>query len=500
MPARPTRAVRAVHGVLAILLLQLVGMLTLRNSPFQDEALYMYVGHRYLDRLLDGDALPEAFSSYLSGLPYFYPVIGGVLDRAGGIEFARVLSTVAVLATTYAAYRLGSALFTERVGLLASATVAAQTSFLLIGRLATYDACALAFFAAAAVVAVETRRHVVRRTVAVVLLCVCAVAAKYALASVVPAAGLLLLLAPGLRHDARTLVRIATTAAITSGVVITGGIMLLGADSSMLAGVAQTTTARVVSQETSTMSIVATIVERSGAVIVLALVGLALLARKGGSALLASGGLLLVASVVPAYHLLQGELTSLDKHLALSGFLLAPLAGLALVRVLDRRSAPAGWVVVATVLILMFSTAVSDAQRLFRAWPDSAQLHVSMLSLVRDGSTEVLAEEVEVLKYYLVDQVAQPEQFTGLDFFDYVGSDGQRRIGAEAYARAIEEGHFDVIAFRYGPSAELARSLTDDIERSGLYEQVAEHAFTVTSGDGNYIIWRRSADRSEEQQ
>ena len=76
--------------------------LTLRmhNTAFEDEALYLYVGHLEIAHWLHGTALQGDYPSYFSGAPVLYPVLGALFDSIGGLTAARALSLAEMLAAT----------------------------------------------------------------------------------------------------------------------------------------------------------------------------------------------------------------------------------------------------------------------------------------------------------------------------------------------------------------------------------------------------------------
>src|SRR5579872_4825615 len=83
-----------------ILLVQAISsLLTLRNTAFQDEALYLFAG-RQIFLSWFGKPSYEPYGLYFSGYPSFYPVIGGLLDFWGGLEAARLLSLLCMLIVT----------------------------------------------------------------------------------------------------------------------------------------------------------------------------------------------------------------------------------------------------------------------------------------------------------------------------------------------------------------------------------------------------------------
>ncbi len=62
-----------------ILLFQtIISLLALRNTAFQDEALYLFAGRQILLTWMGKTAYLEPYGLYFSGYPSFYPVIGGL--------------------------------------------------------------------------------------------------------------------------------------------------------------------------------------------------------------------------------------------------------------------------------------------------------------------------------------------------------------------------------------------------------------------------------------
>ena len=151
---RRTWVSRAV--LFAILCVQAVLSLRMSNTAFEDEALYLYSGHLEIAHLLHGAPLQGDYSSYFSGAPVLYPVLGALADDVGGLAAARAVSLIAMLGTTALLYSLTRRLFNERVGLCAAVIFSVTESALFLGRLATYDAPALFLLALATWIVVRT--------------------------------------------------------------------------------------------------------------------------------------------------------------------------------------------------------------------------------------------------------------------------------------------------------------------------------------------------------
>src|SRR5690242_18504604 len=124
----------------AVLTLQSVAALSLRNTAFQDEANYLYVGHEYIRMWQGGPAPVEPFDKYVSGVAYFYPVLAGALDLVGGLALVRLFSLACMATATACVYLIAKRLFGDDAGLLGAVAFAIQGPVLFLSHLATYDA------------------------------------------------------------------------------------------------------------------------------------------------------------------------------------------------------------------------------------------------------------------------------------------------------------------------------------------------------------------------
>lgn len=131
-----------------ILLVQSVSSLVaLRNTAFQDEALYLLAGRQIFLNWLGKTPYVEPYGLYFSGYPSFYPVIGGGLDFLGGLETARMFSLLCMLIVTCCVYAITIQFFDRKSALIAALLFACEGSVLFLGRLATYDAFCLCLLA-----------------------------------------------------------------------------------------------------------------------------------------------------------------------------------------------------------------------------------------------------------------------------------------------------------------------------------------------------------------
>src|SRR5947199_970934 len=81
-----------------------ISLMVLRNTAFQDEALYLFAGRQIIDGWLGLPHYPIPWAYFLSGYAYFYPVLGGALDMLGGVELARLLSLLCMISATVCVY------------------------------------------------------------------------------------------------------------------------------------------------------------------------------------------------------------------------------------------------------------------------------------------------------------------------------------------------------------------------------------------------------------
>jgi len=490
MPRALTPALAKLHvPLLVILIFQGVVSLTLRNTAFQDEALYLYAGQQYFHALMGGPAVVEPYGLYFSGTPYFYPVIAGALDAWRGLEAARLLSLVCMLGATMMVYVLTKHLFNRQSALLAAALFAMQGNVLFLGRLATYDAMSLAFLSLAVVLALRAstaKWPFLALSIGPVLLF--AVAAKYAgllwVPSVLAILGWQTLRAHGWRQ-----------AVVRVGIVVTVMVSLLAvamfsARADLLAGLRATTTGRVALLSAARRVLLERSLTIAGLLLALALIGVALSGwrRLPLTLMLFGSGLL-----APAYHIYKTEAVSLHKHIAFGFLFVAPLAGHAVPRLIGaggRDSINRRWLVSLAVCLVVFGVGLHQAQGYFSEWSNSNQAIHVMRTQVRPNAGRVLSEESEVERYYMQDIVAF-WQWNHLNWFQYTDAQGTTMTGEPAYKAAIADGYFDLVVLRYGANAAMANAIDGGLRDGTRYEPIAKIPTHTQFGDGYYWIWRK---------
>jgi Dolichyl-phosphate-mannose-protein mannosyltransferase len=495
----PSRRVKRISRLIlfAILCLQAGLSLRLRNTAFEDEALYLYSGHMELEHLLHGSALQGNYAAIFSGSPVLYPVAAAVLDQVGGLALARALSLVEMLAITTMLYSIARYLFNERVGLYAAALYAVVESTIFLGNFATYDATCLCLLAFAAWIMVYTSRCRWPVFLLAAPLAALAVGVKYAGALFLPTIAVLPPLAawPGGRR--RVLLHPLGFLVVVAEFLFVG---LHVGGHSYLTAIESTTTNRAQGL-TSDLTILRETAEWGGVVILMAVVGTVAYVRRvrtepeediapaGGRLRRAMLGVVLTgtAFLAPAYQAHLHTDTSFLKHIGFGLFFAAPMAGFGLARLVGDyfRRPHVGIAIWSLALVL----GMGQSGQLYHVWPASGPF-VSAFSSYLKPHAKYLVEVPEVPIYYLMGNPdAQPDQFTSTFFIVYYNDKGQQLTGPAGYTAAVDAGYFQVIAISGDVTPGIDGVLTTALEASHSYYL----ADTVYLGDAfgplDYFIW-----------
>ena len=474
-----------------ILLFQaLVSVIALRNTAFQDEALYLLAGKQIFNSWVGLPHFLDPYGLYFSGYPSFYPVIGGILNSLGGVELARMFSLLCMLVVTTCVYRMAKYFFDFNSAILAAALYACLPSVLFIGRLATYDALCLCLLALATVLVLhvsKTRRFWVALGIGPLL--VLAVAAKYAGLLFVPSILALLVWCCLEKQGWRGM--LARTALVLLSLIATSVVAFLNMDKQVLTGLSFTTTNRVSFIKTAPTLMLQDIAVLGGIAFALAFLALFLVGRRR----LLIGLLLFGSSLLaPAYHLYKGELVSLDKHIAFALFFAIPLAGFTVAHLASgfriQRSINRYILSALAICLIVFSFGLQEAQNIYSGWAPSSDLTYLLRTQVRPSSGRYLVEDYDVSRYYLQD-VTYPWQWSSLDFFSYTDKQKHQLLGEDAYRAAIQEGYFDIVELSYGYNAHLAFAIDGDMKASKNYDFVTKIPYHNSYGNGYFWIWRK---------
>ncbi len=485
--------------LLAILALQTVLSLRLQNTAFEDEGLYLYVGHIEIAHLLHGALLQGDYPSYFSGAPILYPVLGAMADGIGGLAAARAVSLVEMLAATVMTYAISRRLFNERVGLCAAMIFAVVPAIIFLGHFATYDASALFLLALAAWIVVRTAemRWPVYLLAAPVM--TLAVATKYASFLWVPSVIALAGLAAWPARGRRALIPPLALGVAVAGLLY-GALELGGQD--YRTGIDFSTLQRAVGA-VSTRHMLWDCLQWAGLPVALALIGTIgytirpytdrgeKIAEAGSRVRRAMLGIVLTGSALlaPAEQIRIHTEVSLQKHIGFGLFFAAPIAGVGLARIIGDhfRRAQLGTLVWSTALVI----GLTQATTLFSVWDSSSALIGDLTHYLRPGA-HYLIQTDEVPIYYLRHyRDAQPDQFTSTYYIGYVNAQGQYLTGSAGYRAAIKAGYFQVVSYSTQTATpDVNKVIVRALEADPAYRLVA--AITDSSGANTQYIWVHS--------
>ncbi len=496
--AQPRRRRLPSHAPLAaILALQAAVSLSLHNTAFTDEALYLYAGHLEIARLLHHAPTYQNFASYFSGSPLIYPPIAAALAAVGGLEAARDFSLVLMLAATGFAYGVGRRVVGERAGMLGALAFAVLGPTFFLGHFATYDAMAICLLSVSAWCATRSAGTAVLgwRTLAWAAGAGAAAAVagmtKYAALLYVPSVGCLLVLAPireagPLAAKARRRRALVRVAAAVAGFAVAGEALVAVLGTSFLTGLSSTTTNRP-DGTNSVAQVAATTWHFLAPVLVLAAAGAVLERRRGKRFLVAA--LALTALLAPVYQAHLHTIVSLEKHVDYGALFAAPVAGLALARLLEWSRSHLSAVVANLALIVAIAVVgVSTARSAFADWTDSRPLVSLVESQLRPVTGRYLVEDATIPEYYL-ESIGKPYQWSSTYYFGYVDPRTHRYLtGLPAYADAFAHRYFNLVVLSFGSTYALDLRLSALLDRSPNYQLIAKIPY---GGAGrNLFAWR----------
>lgn len=403
------------------------------RTPFEDEGLYVYIGHRMIDHLLHGTLLTEYPGAYFSGAPGFYPVLAALGDWLGGIQGARAVSLLFTLGATVSINGLGRELYNRGAGLLGAGAFVLCGSVIYQSHLATYDSATLCFVAAAAwLTAYSVTHDQFVWAPAVATLLVAAFYAKYAGAVYIPVvAGLAVTVAPKLD---RLIVARGVVVMILSVVVLAYFIFALWGES-LREGIIITTTSRTVLQPAHPSLLIHQVIRWVGPWLALAALG----AFVGGRRWALTGVLLLGSIVGPLGQIRIGEATSLAKHSAFGMIFACPLVG-ALLAWLVHRLRVVTIPTVASVFAVLATSGLTYSHQFLTGWPDDTALLPVLTRLIAASPGKPILGEEPAAEHYALRTTTHPLQWKDTFSFSY-----GHQTGLPAYKEAIGQTSFAVI-------------------------------------------------------
>jgi hypothetical protein len=495
-------------ALIAVLCLQISLALRLHNTAFEDESLYLYAGHHEIAWLLHHTNTYDDYSTYFSGAPFLYPVVGAAVDGMFGLEGARTLSMLFMLGATCCVWGVARRLYGRPAAACAAALFAVAAPTLFLSRFATYDPMSLFLLSFSLWIVVATARRWAILVLLAVPPAVLAVGTKYAGLLYVPTIELVCVFAGrygGRERSTGEARRRGWPAAIGRGLLyaaafaapIYGWLRLLGP--TYVAGITTTTTNRAAGGD-SIGYILKLSAELGAGVAVLAFAGVVVDARLGRangadraetlSRVLLSAALAGTALLAPAYQVHLHTATSLQKHVGFGLVFAAPVAGVALAALLrvgsrDPRRLGAGLL----VCLALTWGAITQSAQLYDGWPNASTMVADLRTQVRPVTDRILAEEDEVPRYYLSD-LTQPYQWYNTFWFSYTTKSGQVLTGVPAYQQALADRYFRLVVLRFGPTAALDNQIDAVLIQQKGYTLIAKVPDSDQYGSGYYYIWR----------
>ena len=488
----PLAGVLAVQAVLSLRLVR-------ADTAFQDEALYLWAGHREWAHWLHGVPVPP-FPAYFSGAPVIYPPLGALADSAGGLAGARILSLVFMLGATALCWAAASRMFGRRAGFFAAALFAVAGPTLHLGAFATYDALSVLLLALAAWCAVRAgdRADATGWMLAAGIALALANAAAYSTALLDPVVVVLAFLVACPRPGGKAaLARAATLLTVTVALLLAG--VLIGGGS-YLSGIRQTTLARVSGADPA-LSVLHGAWSWTGLIVVIAVLGAVLsYVRHRGSPLTWLLALLAAAALLaPLDQALLNTTASLNKHVDAGAWFAAIAAGYAAEQFIaaahDRRTRAIVCAAFGVALILPLSIGISQARVFSTAWPNSASFTAIFRPLADHSTGRLLVEDPSIAEYYLP-AGAQWQRWSSTRNIILPGgasTGGPSRAAGivgngdpAAFARFIRRRYFSLVALNFADTTTLDLAIRGDLKAAGY------HIIQVVPyGTGTYVIFTR---------
>ncbi len=502
--ALPLAVILIAQAVLALRLVR-------ADTAFQDEALYLWAGHREVASLLHGTPVPP-FPSYFSGAPVLYPLFGALADSIGGLSAARILSLIFMLGATGLLWSTTRRLYGQTAAFFAAGLFAFLGPTLHVSSFATYDAMSVFLVALSAwlVVRAGERRDATGWMIAAGVTLALANATAYSIALFDPVIiGLALLTAypsPGGKRAAGRCLILATVVAVLLGI----GLLIGGAF--YRTGVSSTTLQRAPGSDPA-LTIISDSWAWTGAVAVVALLGVVIsLSRRPWTArswlpLLVTGAILLVPAEQASLH----TLASLSKHGTMGAWFAAIAAGYAAdafitaasanrtreARTTADRTRTVTLAACTVALALPAVFGIAQARAFATAWPNSASFTEIFGPLANHSTGRLLVEDPSIAEYYLP-AGSDWQRWSGTRniVLPSGGSTGgpSRTAGvvgsgnAGVYAVFIQEGYFSLVALNFADTTTLDRSINADLRLNRHYHII--DVVPYGPKHGTYVIWR----------
>jgi hypothetical protein len=412
----------------------------------------------------------------------------------GGLELARGFSLACMLGVTAIVYLVTRRLFGKPAALFASAAYACTGVVLFLGRLATFDALCLFLLALATAFAVHAGMAPrVWASLAIGPVLVLAIVAKYAgLLFVLPVFAVLTCLSVAYLGWRRALDRLGLALASFAASLC---VAYRTVDKAAFHAISSTTTNRVVGFKAPRGGLLIHVLQMSGLVYLVALVGLLLALRLQQRFRLLAVVLFGSSWLAPAYHIYIQESVSLDKHITYGLFFAAPLTGYALACLAGygRRSVirphRGRLLAGAAVVLVTFTLGLRQSHTLYAGWANTSQLSSALHTQLHDGTGRILAEDIEVARFDAMD-ITEPWQWNNFYYLNYVNAAHQPLFGNPALVQAIKAGYYGWVELSFSAMPSEAYFAASQMAATRNYDLIAVILFQNSYGRGHFYLWR----------
>jgi Dolichyl-phosphate-mannose-protein mannosyltransferase len=488
-------AVLAIQALLSVRLVK-------ADTAFQDEAAYLWAGHREIAHLLHGTAVPP-FAAYFSGSPVIYPPLGAMADSVGGLAGARILSLIFMLGATSLLWSVARRLYGVVAAFFAAALFAVLGPTLHLGAFATFDAMSVFLIALGTwcVVRAGNRRDATAWIVAAGVVLAVANATSYA-STIYDVVVILLALTlaypiPGGKQAVSRCLTLLTVIAVLLG----AGLLIGG--SYYRTGVAQTTVARV-QGAASPLTVLGDAWLWTGLVILLALAGVvfSLLARQGWARTVPLAVFAAAAMLGPLEQAHLHTAASLNKHVGQGVWFAAIAAGYAVDRLV--AAAPSAWSravtcgACAVALVFPATLGISQSRTFSSDWPNASTFIAILRPYVDHGDGRVLVEDPSIAEYYLSRAGSNWKRWSSTR--NIVLPSGKSTGGPTSSAGVVGpgnkgvfdefllQGYFSLVALNFQDTTTLDLQLNKELKANPHYHIVQVVPYGPTPG--TYIIWQ----------
>ena len=451
------------------------------NAPFTDEAIYIVLGRM---GLFDRDFAEYNPQSWVGGSVYLYPIISAAAANLGGVAGSRfinvVLSIFALEFTYLTAIRLAQNTRTDRfkAGLISAVILGGSATGYYVSRIATHDMLSFLFFSMSLyylVKALQTPTPNARLYFASAMLMAGAFLIKTVILVYIPPVIAFTYLRVRKNRKHRIF---GTGYLIIPLALVTVGSLLISRE--MLAAFIR---GHVTITYDTLQNFREVIWGGFRYILPFALLGSAgLISDRKYSvfAVLAAGTLWIII-----WHLAVSRVPALDKHLYLSVYFMALIAGTGIPRLLKKlrpvKLKTSFYSALILILAGYFVVSVNSAARLYdNYWYDSRPVLSYMTGVVKNGD-KVLAETGAPVIYVTYEK-NHPINTVTFDWFRYGNSEG-----TAAYAEAVRDGYFDIIELESNSLPKLA-------EFSELHRRVASiipENYRLIYENRNFYVYRR---------